>query len=239
MFSSPNTMWVTTFKALHGQEGGLDNHCCNFNGTRSRIVGTSNFLHSKGIFPLNSFCFKGGCSTRIRFRKDIWIGDSPLLSRYNILYRLDQDKDCLIIDRIVNGQWHWNWSRANIGTRNTAYLRHLLMEISQIDLSIGDDTCTWSLADDGIFSVRSSRRLIDSKLLPSIQTSTLWDKTFMDKNSSTKNKLYLMENIIRSAYPNQIKPFVPCFLLVDMEISGRVLCNWVEWLKNPLLLAGS
>ncbi|GJW50327.1 RNA-directed DNA polymerase, eukaryota, reverse transcriptase zinc-binding domain protein [Tanacetum coccineum] len=101
------------------------------------------------------------------------IGDSPLLTRYNRLYRLDQDKDCLIIDRIVNGQWHWNWSRADIGTRNTAYLRDLLMKISQIDLSMGDDTCTWSLADDGLFSVRSSRRLIDSKLLPSIQTSTL------------------------------------------------------------------
>ncbi|GJV49369.1 hypothetical protein Tco_1439581 [Tanacetum coccineum] len=87
---------------------------------------------------------------------DIWIGDSPLLTRYNRRYRLDQDKDCLIIDRIVNGHSYWNWSRADIGTRNMAYLRDLLMEISQIDLSIGDNTCTWSLADDGIFSVRSS-----------------------------------------------------------------------------------
>ncbi|GJU30079.1 hypothetical protein Tco_1173668 [Tanacetum coccineum] len=168
MFSSPNTMWVNTIKALHGQEGGLDNHGCNFNGTWSRIVGTSNFLHSKGINPLNSFCFKVGCGTRIRFWKNIWVGDSPLLTRYNRLYRLDQDKDCLIIYHIVNGQSHWNWSKADIGTRNMAYLRDLLMEISQIDLSIGDDTCTWSLADDGIFSVRSSRRLIDSKFLPSI-----------------------------------------------------------------------
>ncbi|GKD41283.1 hypothetical protein Tco_1261490, partial [Tanacetum coccineum] len=132
---------------------------------------------------------------------DIWIGDSPLLTRYNRRYRLDQDKDCLIIDRIVNGHSYWNWSRADIGTRNMAYLRDLLMEISQIDLSIGDNTCTWSLADDGIFSVRSSRHLIDSKFLPSIQTSTLWDKFFHER--------------------------------------GRVPCNWVEWLKNPLLLAGS
>nr|GEX66957.1 hypothetical protein [Tanacetum cinerariifolium] len=105
---------------------------CGFNGTWSRIIGTSNFLHSKGIIPLNSFCFKVGCGTRVRFWKDIWIGYSLLHTRYNRLYRLDQDKDCLIIDRIVNGQWQWNWS--------------------------------------------SARRLFDSKLLPSIQTPTVWDK---------------------------------------------------------------
>nr|GEX60032.1 RNA-directed DNA polymerase, eukaryota, reverse transcriptase zinc-binding domain protein [Tanacetum cinerariifolium] len=45
---------------------------------------------------------KVGCGTRVRFWNDIWIGDSPLHTRYNRLYRLDQDKDCLIIDRIVN-----------------------------------------------------------------------------------------------------------------------------------------
>nr|GEV48045.1 RNA-directed DNA polymerase, eukaryota, reverse transcriptase zinc-binding domain protein [Tanacetum cinerariifolium] len=100
--SSPNNMWVNIIKALHGREGGLNNQVCSFNGTWSRIIGTLNFLHSKGIIPLNSFCFKVGCGTRVRFWKDIWIGDLPFHTRYNRLYRLDQDKDCLIIDRIVN-----------------------------------------------------------------------------------------------------------------------------------------
>nr|GEV32138.1 RNA-directed DNA polymerase, eukaryota, reverse transcriptase zinc-binding domain protein [Tanacetum cinerariifolium] len=122
--------------ALHGQEGGG----CSFNGTWSRIIGTSNFLHSKGVILLNSFCFKVGCDTRVRFWKDIWIGDSPLHTRYNRLYRLDQDKDCLIIDRIVNSQWQWNWSKSDIGTCNTAYLNDLLLEISQIDISADEDT---------------------------------------------------------------------------------------------------
>ncbi|GJZ89295.1 putative RNA-directed DNA polymerase, eukaryota, reverse transcriptase zinc-binding domain protein, partial [Tanacetum coccineum] len=60
----------------------------------------------------------------------IWIGDSPLYIRYNRLFRLDPDKDCLIIDRIANGQWNWNWFREDIGVRNKAYLRDLLLEIS-------------------------------------------------------------------------------------------------------------
>ncbi|GJX93330.1 retrovirus-related pol polyprotein from transposon TNT 1-94 [Tanacetum coccineum] len=70
---------------------------------------------------------------------------------------------------------------ANIGIRNTAYLRDLMMEISQINLSVDEDTCTWSLDDDGIFSVRSSRRLIDSKLIPSILSSTSWDNILSRK----------------------------------------------------------
>ncbi|GJW96963.1 hypothetical protein Tco_0178771 [Tanacetum coccineum] len=44
-----------------------------------------------------------GCGTRIRFWKDIWVGETLLFTRYNRLYHLDQDKDCLIIDRINMG----------------------------------------------------------------------------------------------------------------------------------------
>ncbi|GJV59135.1 RNA-directed DNA polymerase, eukaryota, reverse transcriptase zinc-binding domain protein [Tanacetum coccineum] len=77
-FSFPNALWVKVIKAIHGQEGGFDTYGCKFNGIWARIVGSSNFLHSKNIIPLNSFRFKAGCGTRIRFWKDIWIGDSPL-----------------------------------------------------------------------------------------------------------------------------------------------------------------
>ncbi|GKD41708.1 hypothetical protein Tco_1261915, partial [Tanacetum coccineum] len=57
-------------------------------------------------------------------------------------------KDCLIIDRIVNCQWKWNWSREDIGVRNTAYLRDMFLEISQVDLNAVDDHCVWTMAKD-------------------------------------------------------------------------------------------
>ncbi|GJR17890.1 putative RNA-directed DNA polymerase, eukaryota, reverse transcriptase zinc-binding domain protein [Tanacetum coccineum] len=78
--------------------------------------------------------------------------DSPLHIRYNRLYRLDQDKDCLIIDRIENRQWKWNWSRTNIGVRNMAYLRDLLTEISLIDINVDEDSCNLRL----IFSLSAT-----------------------------------------------------------------------------------
>nr|GFB61367.1 putative RNA-directed DNA polymerase, eukaryota, reverse transcriptase zinc-binding domain protein [Tanacetum cinerariifolium] len=49
-------------------------------------------------------------------------------------------------------------------------------ERSQVDLNSEDDTCIWSMADDGVFSVRSIRRVIDSKLLPSMLSATTWEK---------------------------------------------------------------
>ncbi|GJZ15101.1 RNA-directed DNA polymerase, eukaryota [Tanacetum coccineum] len=98
-----------------------------------------------------------------------------------MLYHLEQEKDCLIIDCIVNGQWKWNWSREDIGVRNTAYLMDMLLEISQVDLNAIDDHYVWTMAKDGIFSVEESRRIIDSKLLPSLVPYTSWDKTLPHK----------------------------------------------------------
>nr|GEZ65918.1 RNA-directed DNA polymerase, eukaryota, reverse transcriptase zinc-binding domain protein [Tanacetum cinerariifolium] len=177
-FSFPNALWVKVIKATHGQEGGFDTYGCKFNGIWARIVSSSNFLHLNNIISLNSFHFKAGCCTRIRFWKDIWIGGSPLNIRYNRHYRLELNKDSLIIDRIENEQWSWswNWSRNDLGVHNTTYFRLLLIEISRVDVSTVGDTCIWSLAKDYIFSVKEARRVIDDKILPSLATVTSWDK---------------------------------------------------------------
>ncbi|GKB86836.1 RNA-directed DNA polymerase, eukaryota, reverse transcriptase zinc-binding domain protein [Tanacetum coccineum] len=180
MFSSPNDLWVKVVKAFHGHESGFDNNRCSFKGIWANIVGSSNFLHSKGIILSNSFHFKAGCGTRIRFWKDIWVGEAPFFIKYNRLYRLDQDKDCLIIDRIINGQWHWNWSRTNLGARNLSSFRDMLNEIGQVNIEVSEDTCVWSLGPKGTFTVKDARNLIDQKSLPSLP-STTWEKSIPRK----------------------------------------------------------
>ncbi|GJS60222.1 RNA-directed DNA polymerase, eukaryota, reverse transcriptase zinc-binding domain protein, partial [Tanacetum coccineum] len=174
-------LWVQVIKAYHGQEGGFDTNGCSFKGIWANIVGTSNFLHSKGIILSNTFRFKAGCGTRIRFWKDIWVGETPLFTRYNRLYHLDQDKDCLIIDRINNGQWSWNWSRTNLGVRNLAYLRDMLNEIGQLNIDVNKDTCTWSLGPNGTFTVKNTRYRIDQNILPTLAHATTWDKSIPRK----------------------------------------------------------
>ncbi|GJX26659.1 hypothetical protein Tco_0232955 [Tanacetum coccineum] len=114
-----------------------------------------------------------GCKFNGSWAKiDTWLGDAPLYIGYNRLYRLDQDKDCLIIDRIENRQWLWNWSRADLGVRNLAYLRDMLIGISHADTNYVEDSCIWTIAGDGVLSVRNTHRHIDAQLLPSLATST-------------------------------------------------------------------
>ncbi|GJY64199.1 putative RNA-directed DNA polymerase, eukaryota, reverse transcriptase zinc-binding domain protein [Tanacetum coccineum] len=94
---------------------------------------------------------------------------------WRMLFSLEQEKDCLIIDRINNGQWTWNWSN-NLSVRNSAHLNELLVEISHLDVQADIDKCIWSLDNDGVFSVGALRRLIDDHLLPSLGFPTTWDK---------------------------------------------------------------
>ncbi|GJS58641.1 RNA-directed DNA polymerase, eukaryota [Tanacetum coccineum] len=108
-------------------------------------------------------------------------GETPLFTRYNRLYHLDQDKDCLIIDRINNGQWSWNWSRTNLGVRNLAYLCDMLNDIGQLNIDVNEDTCTWSLGPNGTFTVKDARYRIDQNILPTLAHATTWDKSIPRK----------------------------------------------------------
>ncbi|GJU47963.1 RNA-directed DNA polymerase, eukaryota [Tanacetum coccineum] len=138
-----------------------------------------NLLEAHGATCL--CCIHNCCGTRIRFWKDIWVGETPLFTRYNRLYHLDQDKYCLIIDRINNGQWSWNWSRTNLGVRNLAYLCDMLNEIGQLNIDVNEDTCTWSLGPNGTFTVKDARYRIDQNILPTLAHATTWDKSIPRK----------------------------------------------------------
>ncbi|GJU74984.1 hypothetical protein Tco_1266389 [Tanacetum coccineum] len=249
-------------RALHGQEGSFDHFGCRFKGTWDRIVGSSNFLYSNNIIPLNSFRFKAGCGTRIRFWKDIWIGDSPLCSRYNRLFRLEVEKDCFIIDRIDNGQWRWNWSRSDLGVRNSAYLRDLLIDISQVELSTVGDVCIWSVANDGKFSVKEARNIIDDYILPSFAVATSWDKSIARKNwyvswhapKSKKHRFYVIfastlwwlwrfrNSVVFCSHhvrKSDIIDNIQFCAFSWLHHRGCMVCNWTDWLMSPLSLASA
>ncbi|GKA44592.1 hypothetical protein Tco_0737316 [Tanacetum coccineum] len=153
LLSSPNALWVQVIKAYHGQEGGFDTNGCSFKGIWANMLETQ---------------FSSLEKARSSF-KGKW------------LYHLDQDKDCLIIDRINNGQWSWNWSRTNLGVRNLAYLCDMLNEIGQLNIDVNEDTCTWSLGRNGTFTVKDARYRIDQNILPTLAHATTWDKSIPRK----------------------------------------------------------
>nr|GEZ50091.1 RNA-directed DNA polymerase, eukaryota, reverse transcriptase zinc-binding domain protein [Tanacetum cinerariifolium] len=144
MFSNSSALWVNVIKPLHRSDRGF-----GYNGCSS-------------------------CDNQVRFWKDIWLSSSPLCTRFNTLFHLEQDKDCLITDRIANDQLVWNWS-SNLGVQNIAHLSELLLDISLFNIQVDTDKCLWSLDKEGTLALAPLRRLIDDITLSSLDSSTSWD----------------------------------------------------------------
>ncbi|GJU20867.1 hypothetical protein Tco_1154209 [Tanacetum coccineum] len=125
------------------------------------------------LFPIVPFVSKRVVARLSVSAKILGVGDSPFYIIYNRLYRLESEKDCLIINCINHGQWRWNWSRPNLGAQNSANLLDMLFEISSSKIKELEDTCVWSLGTDGTFSIKDVLCIIDSKILPSLASSTV------------------------------------------------------------------
>ncbi|GJR26561.1 homogentisate phytyltransferase 1, chloroplastic-like protein [Tanacetum coccineum] len=85
---------------------------------------------------------------------------------------------------------------SNLVVRNSAHLRDMLIEISQVDTRFGSDTYVWSIANDGVFSLGATRRHIDAHLLPTLDPPTTWDKFFLAKRSNTHINQNFLEPLI-------------------------------------------
>ncbi|GJX87694.1 RNA-directed DNA polymerase, eukaryota, reverse transcriptase zinc-binding domain protein, partial [Tanacetum coccineum] len=94
-----------------------------------------------------------GDGSMIRFWKDTWLGDAPLCSRFNRLFHLENNQNCLIRDRIINGLWTWDWRRPVNGGRALADLNNLLMDIGSLNVEVDRDCVVSSLSTDGSYSV--------------------------------------------------------------------------------------
>ncbi|GJR10065.1 retrovirus-related pol polyprotein from transposon TNT 1-94 [Tanacetum coccineum] len=171
---------------------GFDHQGCNTNGLLEKIFGSSNYLHSSDILLVDSLRLKVGCGTLVRFWN--WLGDPPLSLWYNRLYRLEQDKDCLIRDRISIVQWYSNWSRFDLGVRNSAYLIDMLAEIGHVVIDSDEDACFLSLANDGAFSVCNSQ-VKDNKIDLLVQQ---YEQFVISEGESINNAFARFNTIITS-----------------------------------------
>nr|GEU82382.1 RNA-directed DNA polymerase, eukaryota [Tanacetum cinerariifolium] len=140
-----------------------------------------------------------------KFWLDNWIGDQAFCTRFSRLFRLEENKDCLVRDRWNDG-WTWSWSRPiGEGITYTHFL-NLLNLIDNVQLIDGKDEWIWTLDKSNKFVVNSTRQHIDSLILPKSQPRTRW-RRFIPK----KLKLYkpiVMTNIILQGLPSEVYALV-------------------------------
>ncbi|GJW06190.1 RNA-directed DNA polymerase, eukaryota, reverse transcriptase zinc-binding domain protein [Tanacetum coccineum] len=174
LLHNPSALWVEVLKSIHGNEAGIELKGCQTNGLWARIVGTIYHLHSSGYVPLYSLRYQVGDGSMIRFWKDTWLGDAPLCSRFNRLFHLEKNQNCLIRDRIVNGLWTWDWRRPVNGGRALADLNNLLMDIGSLNVEVDRDCVVSSLSTDGSYSVSFIRKHIDNCMIANSLPCTRW-----------------------------------------------------------------
>nr|GEU82911.1 hypothetical protein [Tanacetum cinerariifolium] len=176
---------------------------------------------------------------------------------------------------------------SDIGTRNTAYLNDLLLEISQIDISMDEDTYSLphhlNLSSRGLniptISCSSCNGNVESAnhvffeydlvkeiwclvrkwcniSIPTFASYDTWNSWFStwQATKAKSRRLYIIFAALfwwiwrcRNSVTFSSDSIKKDDLFDNIRASssswisnwGHVLCNWVEWLKNPLLIAGS
>ncbi|GKB12598.1 RNA-directed DNA polymerase, eukaryota, partial [Tanacetum coccineum] len=116
------------------------------------------------------------------FWKDAWCKEGiRLKDLFPRLFALENNKDCLIVDRwkLINGTWRavWDW-RINHRGRALDDLTNLSSIIGDLSLSPGtNDKWLWSCDATGVFKVRSITSLIQNKLLEycKLDNHLLWN----------------------------------------------------------------
>ncbi|GJR96841.1 40S ribosomal protein S13 [Tanacetum coccineum] len=124
LVNQPNQLWVKLIKSIHGLEVGFDENGYYMQGLWADIVGSSNYLHSHNLIP-----------------KDV------------LKCNIELNEDCLLSDRLINGNWSWHWRKPISSGRTESMLDSLLYEFQIITLSSSPDRWTWSIDSDGSFTV--------------------------------------------------------------------------------------
>ncbi|GJR13100.1 ribonuclease H-like domain-containing protein [Tanacetum coccineum] len=118
-------------------------------------------------------------------------GNSPLSTRYNRLFHLDANPNCMLADRLSQDTWTWNWKR-HLGSRNEESLEILKTEICRVQVNDCPDSWHWNGGDDGVFFVSVTRLHVDNCILPSLSPNLF--QWFEDWGSSKdyKDRVYVI-----------------------------------------------
>ncbi|XP_071730163.1 uncharacterized protein [Rutidosis leptorrhynchoides] len=155
--SSEDSNWCKVIRAIYGHQGGLDE------------------CYSNGSSTCNTLRVKIGNESSVKLWKYNWRGDGSLSTKYHRLYHLESNPDCCLSEHLVNGNWIWDWCRNDIGSRNEAYLHQMILEIgSPTIVNSIDDRWEWCISEDGIFNISSTRKSLDTILLPSTDVKFSW-----------------------------------------------------------------
>ncbi|GJT56772.1 hypothetical protein Tco_0991826 [Tanacetum coccineum] len=172
---------------MYGAGGGLleDNISCTGNSVWGNIVKVGRDLGKIGITLPSTVKWEVGDGKAILFWVDIWVGGRRLRERFPRLYHLCKEVSVGNKGAWRGDDWTWEWCWRNTPRgrvmRDITELCNLVQSV-QLNKNV-KDKCRWELSEDGKFSVKDLRDLIDEKTLGSTgrQFATPWCKSIPKK----------------------------------------------------------
>ncbi|KAJ0542575.1 putative reverse transcriptase zinc-binding domain-containing protein [Helianthus annuus] len=164
--SEPRSSWRRIIEAIHGGRGRWSFLPVNNGlvGCWKNIVSLVGSLKLDGKDIHNLIRGKVGNGADICFWSDLWYGDSILMQRWPKLYLLENQKRCVIRDRITlkNGEVCFDdkWRSGLTSVEEISEYRDLLEMLPKCAFSGGKDTWCWETEKNNIFSVKDVKRIL-------------------------------------------------------------------------------
>ncbi|GJY31768.1 RNA-directed DNA polymerase, eukaryota [Tanacetum coccineum] len=177
-YSQNSSLWARVMKAIHGDDGriGKDIKACN-QSCWLNIVNEINVLKNQGINFLDFMRLKLGNGNNISFWNDNWIGGNTLKNLYPRIYALENSKQVTVCAKLADIALDASFRRKPRGGIECIQFNEMLVLMQDVSLTPISDRWIWSLEGSGDFSVASTRKAIDDKRLPVVNSKTRWIKS--------------------------------------------------------------
>nr|GEW98605.1 RNA-directed DNA polymerase, eukaryota, reverse transcriptase zinc-binding domain protein [Tanacetum cinerariifolium] len=239
-YSQKSSLWVRVVKAIHGDDGKMD----------------------QGVNVFEFMRLKLGNEDSTLFWEDNWINGFVLKDMYPRIYALEKSKIVKVSSRLMESSLDYSFHRNVRGGVEQSQYDALSDLVNGITLVPASNRYVWSMESSGEFSVASIRKVVDDNRLPKVSSVTRWVK-FVPINVNVlawKVKLDALPtrlNISRRgvfyvswwciwSYRNKLlfETKVPSkAMLFDDVVSShwcrfrcKVSFSWDVWLKNPYLI---
>ncbi|KAI3519600.1 hypothetical protein L1887_08814 [Cichorium endivia] len=133
-----------------------------------------------GISLRDLFRRKVGRRDKTRFWKDMWITGIRLKDKFPRLYRLENEKNCLFMDRVMitietGVDLKWNRKKQNTSYMEKSQLQGCLELIDNFEFSPKSDSWEWVIENNRLFSVKSIRNALDISVKDDIPKLFKWN----------------------------------------------------------------
>ncbi|KAM0036124.1 putative RNA-directed DNA polymerase [Helianthus debilis subsp. tardiflorus] len=159
-------LWRRVVNACHKNINSWEVLPVNKNGVGcwKTIVKVGGSLKANDVYLHTMVRSKLGNGEGVRFWLDVWMGDCALKDKWPNLFRLENNKTCLVSDRLKvdndRVQLEAGWSNLLHSEEDFQQWNQLCVGLENVKMSTTEDKWMWSGEKNKNFSVKSVRKLL-------------------------------------------------------------------------------